>query len=214
MARERDCHCRPYTGFALDREGAIWAATTRGLFRFTNSRWEKIGAEWGFFAELRAALFVDKQGKLWVNGNTDLYCLSPGAHVFQMRKIPHDWIMKSNSGRDALDVGERREYERSTAHWRSFTTDPRQRLGPGPFRLWWIGRASFGCRPNVAEGLRRVANPERLPNALIDVGQQPDPEIYSQRRLTGDHVSSALEDLRAMSGSRPAVDWIAFEERM
>jgi len=37
------------TQFALDREGAIWASTTRGLFRFTNSRWEKIGTEWGFF---------------------------------------------------------------------------------------------------------------------------------------------------------------------
>jgi ligand-binding sensor domain-containing protein len=37
--------------FALDREGAIWAGTTHGLFRFTNSRWEKIGKERGFFAE-------------------------------------------------------------------------------------------------------------------------------------------------------------------
>ena len=37
--------------FALDRERAIWAGTTHGLFRFTNSRWEKIGKEWGFFAE-------------------------------------------------------------------------------------------------------------------------------------------------------------------
>ena len=80
-------------GFALDREGAIWASTNRGLFRFTNSRWNKIGTEWGFFSEQAQSLFVDKQGKLWVNGNSDLYCLSPGAHVFKMRKVPRDWSM-------------------------------------------------------------------------------------------------------------------------
>jgi ligand-binding sensor domain-containing protein len=33
---------------ALDREGALWAGATRGLFRFANSHWEKIGPERGF----------------------------------------------------------------------------------------------------------------------------------------------------------------------
>ena len=78
---------------ALDREGAIWAGSPRGLFRFTDSHWEKIGAERGFSGEQAIRLFVDKQGKLWVNGDTDLYCLSPGSHAFQMRKIPHGWLM-------------------------------------------------------------------------------------------------------------------------
>ncbi len=137
------------TEFAMDREGAVWASTTHGLFRFANSRWEKIGTEWGFFSERAQSLFLDNQGKLWVNGFTDLYCLSPGAHVFQRRKVPHDWRMKQAPDGTLWMWREIREYERSTAHWRSFTTDPRQRLGRDSFWLWWIGMAGFGCRPNV-----------------------------------------------------------------
>ena len=86
------------TEFALDRERAIWARTTRGLFRSTNSHWEKIGTKWLYSAEEAAEetryLFVDNQRKLWVNGDTDLYCLSPGAHVFQMRKLPYHWLVR------------------------------------------------------------------------------------------------------------------------
>jgi hypothetical protein len=55
------------TEFALDREGPIWARTTRGLLRFTNSLWEKIGTEWLYSAEEAAeetrCLFVDNQGE-------------------------------------------------------------------------------------------------------------------------------------------------------
>jgi ligand-binding sensor domain-containing protein len=80
--------------FALDREGTVWAATNTGLFRFEQEHWNKIGAEWGFSAKSARGIFVDNQGKLWVNGGTDLFCLPPGAHIFQTRKVPNLWIMR------------------------------------------------------------------------------------------------------------------------
>ena len=34
--------------FAMDRDGIVWAATYGGLARFDGSRWQLIGANWGF----------------------------------------------------------------------------------------------------------------------------------------------------------------------
>jgi hypothetical protein len=103
----------------LDREGAFPAGTTHGLLRFTNSRWEKVGKEWGFFVEQAGNLFVDKKGNLWLNGNTDLYRLSPDAHVFQMRKLRIDGsFAKQRTAR--FDFWKRgRECERYPGHWRT-----------------------------------------------------------------------------------------------
>ena len=179
---------------ALDREGAIWAGSPRGLFRFTDSHWEKIGAERGFSGEQAIRLFVDKQGKLWVNGDTDLYCLSPGSHAFQMRKIPHGWLMNQTPDGTLwmweIDKGIRAVY----GPLAEFYDESKATVGPGLSPILADREGEFWTSVDDPDGLRRVSNLERLPNALIDSTSSLVQKFNHKEGLTGDLVRSALQD--------------------
>src|ERR1700728_4026371 len=53
-------------GLARDQEGTIWAATSGGLARLEGDRWEQVGKDWSFSGKSATAIFLDRQGKLWV----------------------------------------------------------------------------------------------------------------------------------------------------
>lgn len=72
---------------AQDREGALWAATTAGLLRFQNGRWERVGEAWGLPPANIAALFVDRSGSVWVCAKTELYVLNSGARQFTKEPV-------------------------------------------------------------------------------------------------------------------------------
>ena len=181
--------------FALDREGAIWATTTRGLFRFTNSHWEKIGTEWGFSAEEARYLFVDNQGKLWVNGGTDLYCLSPGAHVFQMRKLPYHWLVRqtpdgvlwfSEVGRGTRAVsGPLAEfYDGSKA---ALTLPVGVAILADREGSFWMSLAESG-------GVFRISKPEQPPGTVVDLSSGLVEKFSHRDGLTSDTIRDILED--------------------
>lgn len=66
-------------GLAQDRGGALWAAAEDGLARRSNGAWERLGAERGFGDGGARAVFVDRDGILWVAGQRRLYYLRAGA---------------------------------------------------------------------------------------------------------------------------------------
>jgi PAS domain S-box-containing protein len=70
-------------GFAQDREGTIWAATSSGLARLEGSRWNEVGKDWNFPGKSAVAIFLDRQGTLWVSTEDMLVLLPPGARRFQ-----------------------------------------------------------------------------------------------------------------------------------
>src|SRR5580704_8834914 len=186
--------------FALDREGAIWAGTTHGLFRltnsrFTNSRWEKIGTEWGFFAEQAGNLFVDKQVKLWLNGSTDLYCLPPGAHVFQMRKLPYRsvvrqtadgtlWLLEETKGVRAVSGPLAELYDESKAALRFSIGTQLLVDREGNF---WMSVAEQG-------GVRRVSKPEQLQGRIVESTSGLIQKFTHQDGLSSDGIRDMLED--------------------
>jgi ligand-binding sensor domain-containing protein len=52
--------------FARDRQGAIWIAAGKdGLARLEDSRWRRMGTDWGFAGEAYA-VFMDHAGTVWV----------------------------------------------------------------------------------------------------------------------------------------------------
>ena len=71
---------------ALDREGAIWAgrlADSSGSRILIGRKSEPNGVS---PPNKRSGSSSTSQGKLWVNGDTDLYCLSPGPMRFRCER--------------------------------------------------------------------------------------------------------------------------------
>ncbi len=57
-----------------DRQGVVWAAGRRGLFRYTgNNRWSAVGKEEGYPAVEGFALFEDREGRIWVGTAAGVY---------------------------------------------------------------------------------------------------------------------------------------------
>ena len=70
-------------GFAEDREGPIWVASLGRLARLEGDRWEKVGEGWNFPGHSAQAIFLDRQGTLWVATENTLVFLPSGAKAFQ-----------------------------------------------------------------------------------------------------------------------------------
>ena len=66
-------------GFAQDREGTIWAASTGGLARLEGNRWREVGKDWNFPGKIAHTVFVDREGSLWVSTEDTLVFLPAGA---------------------------------------------------------------------------------------------------------------------------------------
>jgi streptogramin lyase len=112
---------------------------------------------------------VDKQGKLWLNGNTDLYCLSPGARIFQMRKLPYRWVIRQTAdgtfwlleetkGVRAVSGPLAETYDGSKAALRFSIGTQLLVDREGSF---WISVAEQG-------GVRRVSKPEQLLGRTVE----------------------------------------------
>ncbi len=71
------------SGFAQDREGTIWAVTGGGLARLEGDRWKEVGKDWNLPEKSARAIFLDRQGTLWVSTEDTLVFLPSGAHRFQ-----------------------------------------------------------------------------------------------------------------------------------
>jgi len=75
-------------GFAQDRNGVVWAATTSGLWRFDHSGWQHIGIEWNVRAGRVTQVGFDSEGILWAlaggfDAPKDLIYLIPGTRHFK-----------------------------------------------------------------------------------------------------------------------------------
>ncbi len=62
-----------------DRQGAIWVATRRGLFRFFGGRWTVIGEEDGYPGAETLSLFEDRAGRLWAGTAAGIYRRTDGS---------------------------------------------------------------------------------------------------------------------------------------
>jgi signal transduction histidine kinase len=70
-------------GFAQDREGTTWAATSGGLARLEANRWKEVGKDWNFPGKSARAIFLDSRGTVWVSIEDSLVFLPSGTRRFQ-----------------------------------------------------------------------------------------------------------------------------------
>ncbi len=97
------------TVFGLDRErnGTIWAATNRGLFRFQDGQWQDAGEDWGVPAKRLRTVFVDREGGVWAAGDGALSVLQPGAHRFQF--VVKTTPRHTNGGNESVNLCQARD---------------------------------------------------------------------------------------------------------
>ena len=87
------------TALAQDREGAIWAAAANGLARLEGDRWKEVGKDWNFRGKSAHAIFLDRQGTLWVSTEDTLVFLPSGARRFQPTGIRVGQVTKITQAR-------------------------------------------------------------------------------------------------------------------
>jgi signal transduction histidine kinase/ligand-binding sensor domain-containing protein len=56
-----------------DRQGVVWAAARRGLFRYSEGRWTTVGTAEGYPGGDAFALFEDRAGSLWIGAAAGVY---------------------------------------------------------------------------------------------------------------------------------------------
>ncbi|HZI77875.1 MAG TPA: two-component regulator propeller domain-containing protein [Vicinamibacterales bacterium] len=56
-----------------DRQGVVWAAARRGLFRFGDGRWTTVGTSEGYPGAEAFAIFEDRAGALWLGTSAGVY---------------------------------------------------------------------------------------------------------------------------------------------
>jgi signal transduction histidine kinase/ligand-binding sensor domain-containing protein len=66
----------------VDQDGAVWVATTAGLLRLANGRWEPIGAGWGLPEGDATTLLGTRAGVLWTHVGEEIFFKRPGEHTF------------------------------------------------------------------------------------------------------------------------------------
>src|SRR5215472_3602922 len=69
--------------FARDEDGNIWAAVVGGFARLEADGWRRVREEWNYPNRSARALLLDRQGTLWVAGETQISFLPRGARKFQ-----------------------------------------------------------------------------------------------------------------------------------
>src|SRR5258708_14256001 len=65
-------------GFAQDKSGTVWLATTRGLRRFDGSHWADVSAELRLPKTYASMLSFDRRGTLWIAVDNSIMYLRPG----------------------------------------------------------------------------------------------------------------------------------------
>ncbi len=153
------------TNMIQDRQGAIWVAARRGLFRLANGRWTTIGEADGYSGAEAFSVYEDRTGRLWAGTADGVYRWgTDGFELVDRTATSVQSFAEDVSGE--IWVTDRDKIVQRLSTHTSPTLAPDIRLPAGAWRLLtdvrgqlWV--AAFGG------GLLRVANAAEA-DAAID----------------------------------------------
>jgi len=174
-------------GMLEDRQGVVWAASRRGLFRFGDGRWTTVGKAEGYPAAEAFAVFEDRGGTLWVGTSAGVYRRSKSAFELvnpdkNVQSLAEDasgahWVTDSNSVI-------RRLTDERVPH-----VDPSVRLPASGWRLLgdrrgqvWV--AAFGgglmrlSKAGAAPAIERFAYEQRLSGSPRSLFEDRDGNVW------------------------------------
>ncbi len=89
-------------GFAQDKSGTVWVATSRGLRRLEGSQWVDVGAALLLPKTYMSTLGFDGSGTLWIAVNDSIMFLQPGQHALATTDIQLDGEIRFLEGPDGI----------------------------------------------------------------------------------------------------------------
>ncbi len=173
--------------------GVLVAGTAKGLARFTEGKWEDVGAAWHFPGAQSRAVWFDRDDALWAESEDRVAYLPAGGRQFVD-------AMPLKQGSQQADFAEERDGTVWMAEvFRSAHTLPR-RGDAGPvtevmFGSWnllidrkgslWIGTAG--------DGIRRVLDPAQIRGRRVHAEREVE-QFTEKDGLLSDVVYAMLED--------------------
>lgn len=180
--------------FARESDGTVWAAAAGGLARYRNSRWETIGAEYGFPGKTAQTVYVDSQGTVWAASEDTVLFLPKGNASFQPTFEKTGQVLNIAQSPDgSIWVA---ETSRSVRQLRYPETDP-SKLGPeirvGSVSILFDRDGTFWIS-TIGDGLRRLRSPNDLKGRTIaQFGNEA--EIFTEEDgLTSNYFFTIFED--------------------
>jgi signal transduction histidine kinase/ligand-binding sensor domain-containing protein len=180
-------------GLAQDAEGTIWAATTGGLSHLEGNRWRIVGRDWNFPGKSADAIFLDRQGTLWVATEDTIVFLPKGPRTFHETDIRVelvDQIAEAPSGK--LWIDEVSRSVRPVPLGRSKPPSDRSEIRVGSHAILFDKKGALWIT-TTGDGLRRVALPTRLAGKPGRFSSALE-AFTSRDGLTNDFVRSILQD--------------------
>ena len=139
-------HTGGILSIAEDQNGSIWAGGADGFSRFENQKWNKVGAELGYYAPGARQLVVDRGGTLWVATDGLNFGLgNDGIRVNTILKLPPNGKQFEATGQPVGYVAQLAEAP-DGAIWMA------EASGPGPTVRPVLGRSG----PNIERAVQKT----------------------------------------------------------
>jgi signal transduction histidine kinase/ligand-binding sensor domain-containing protein len=221
-------------GFAQDRTGRVWVASSGGLAFLEGGRWRAVGAESNFPGLGAQAVLVDHLGALWVAGEHRVAVLDRGSSKFEIADEPYNgqvwqlaespegtvWMVETTRAVRPLErPGHRASFSglsRADCQIRFLDTWQTERRCQRPDDLEVrVGSAGILFDRNgsfwittLGDGLRRAPYPSHLKKEPIGEFSRALEQFMTKDGLTADVVTSIFEDREGniWTGTRDGVD--------
>jgi signal transduction histidine kinase/ligand-binding sensor domain-containing protein len=179
---------------AMDKDGAIWAASGTGLHRYLNGRWEVMssGPDW---AGQAFSILIDQHGRLWASNDKYVYMFERGAK--RLLRLPgsdlHGSLLQSPDGRLWVTNTDVVRQVPAPSTGRQLPRDPdanqRESRAGGQFdrdgNLWAL---------KCPYGVCRIANAGATSDTVIVPSKQSDDRFDQHWQLSALSTNVVLED--------------------
>ncbi|MGA8529028.1 MAG: two-component regulator propeller domain-containing protein [Acidobacteriaceae bacterium] len=181
----------PVYALGRDAEGAIWAGTSRGVFRFDGRRWHAIGPDQGLTGVTAEHFFLDRQGRFWVSTVNGLFFLAPHERAFHRFSPQPARLAQSHAG--TLWIAEGQQILGLPANAAN-PADSRPKQIPLMANGLLVDRDNTLWIQTRENGIARISSPDALPSRRIPASDPAIQRFGQEQGLSDDRVTDAFED--------------------
>jgi signal transduction histidine kinase/ligand-binding sensor domain-containing protein len=180
-------------GFEQDRDGTLWAATSSGLGQLVGSRWKKVEKDRNFSGTSAQAIFLDRQGNLWVATEDTLLVLRLHSRTFQPTGIPvQDVPQLAEATNGRLWMAETSRSVRPIPSPGDHSSFDHTEIQVGSRRLLFDREGGLWIT-TFGDGIRRAPSPERLSGVIGEFSKAVE-SFTTKDGLTDESVSAIIQD--------------------